>query len=135
MNEQLFSYFVDKFDAFLSFSEKIQLPKFIAESSGRLEMVFHQKFITGVVFMDLSKAFDCLPRSSLIAKLHAYDADLFPSERLVYYASHCLQRVKIGTAQSSWTELTKGIAQGSILGQLVFGIFVNGPFLFIECTF
>ena len=83
-------------------------------------------------FMDLSKAFDCLPHSLLIAKLHAYGVDLSACELLVDYLSHRLQRVKIGTARSSWTKLTKGVPQVSILGPLLFNIVITHLFHFIE---
>ena len=84
--------------------------------------------------MDLSKAFDCLPHSLLIAKLHAYGVDWSACELLADYLSHRLQRVKMGTARRSWAELSKGVPQGSI-GPLLFNIFVNDLFLFVEkCT-
>ena len=82
--------------------------------------------------MDFSKAFDCLSHSLLIAKLHAYGVDWSEIELLADYLSHRLQRVKIGTAQSSWAELSKVVPQCSMLGPLLFNIFVNDLFLFIE---
>ena len=59
--------------------------------------------------MDLSKAFDCLPHCLLIANLHAYSVDLSACDPLPDYQSLHLQRAKIETARSSWTELTKGV--------------------------
>ena len=73
-----------------------------------------------------------MPRSLLIAELHVYGVDWSACELLVDYLSHRLQCVKIGTARSSWAELSKGVPQGSILGPLLFNIFVYDLFLFIE---
>ena len=52
-----------------------------------------QSIITGVVPMDLSKAFDCLPHTILIAKLHAYGVDWSACELLVDYLGNRLQRL------------------------------------------
>ena len=133
MNDQIFEYFLDKFQEFLSAFRKIySCQSILLKVVDDRKYAFDQNLISGVVFMDLSKAFDCLPHNLLIAKLHAYGVDGSASELLADYLSHRLQRVNIG---SSWAELSKGVPQGSILGPLLFNILVNNLFLYIEkCT-
>ena len=77
----------------------------------------------------LSKAFDCLSHDLLIAKLHAYGFDI-PALRLLH--NYLNQRIKIDSAFSSWEEIFFGVSQGSILGWLLFNIFLCDLFLFIK---
>ena len=69
----------------------------------------------GAVFMDLSKAFVCLPHGLLIAKLHAYGLSTAACHLMFSYLKGRRQRVKISNSRSSWKLLTKGVPQGSIL--------------------
>ena len=102
MNDQLFEYFLDKFHDFLcAFRGKYSCQSLLLKAVDNWKCAMDQNLFTGVVFMDLSKAFDCLPHGLLIAKLHAYVLHLSACELLADYLRHRKQRVKIGTARSS----------------------------------
>ena len=81
---------------------------------------------------DLSKAFDCLSHDLLIAKLHAYGCDLQSLKLLSSYLNKRYQRVKINNTYSTWAEILFGVPQGSILGPLLYNIFLCDLFLFIK---
>jgi len=82
--------------------------------------------------MDLLKAFGCLPHNLIALKLKAYGLSDNCVSRVHTYLTNRKQRVKIGKVHSSWTETIKGVSQGSILGPLIFNIFINDIFYFIE---
>ena len=81
--------------------------------------------ITGVLFLDLKKAFDTVDHNILLSKLRMYGVNLDSLKLFQNYLTCRQQKTKVNGVHFDMREISCGVPQGSILGPLLFIIYVN----------
>ena len=91
-------------------------------------------FGVDIIFLDYKKAFDSVPHHRLLLKLEGYGISGNLLSWITDFLYQRLQRVTVDGTHSKWCRVMSDVPQGSVLGSLLFVIYINDLSENIDCN-
>ena len=136
VHEQLYKYLCDNsliYDFQSGFRPRFSTDTALTYLGDKIRFNTDKGLYTGVILLDLQKSFNTVDHNILLSKLRAVGADNIVINWFTSYLSERKQFVDINGTCSSSESITCGVPRGSILGPLLFNLYVNDMATAVSC--